>query len=78
MKLSSILEHHENSKLNSTVVGRMFLSEFYPEGEAENHCEKTGAELRDELHRIYTPLKIDRHDVEIDGKILELVMGTSC
>lgn len=78
MKLSSILCHHENTKLKTTTVGKLFLSAFYPEGEAEANGEKTGCELREELHCIYTPSKIDRHDVEIDDALLELVADTSC
>jgi hypothetical protein len=78
MKLSTILEHHENTKLNSTQVGRLFLSNFYTKDEAEVFGEKTGAELRVELHRLFTPSKIDRHDIDIDKDVLKLIEDTSC
>lgn len=78
MKISAIVEHHKGKKINSTKVGRLFLSKFAPVDLAEVYGEMTGEELRKELHRIYTPSNIDRHDVDIDKEILELIVDTSC
>lgn len=78
MKISTIVEHHAGKKINSTNIGRLFLSKFTTVDQAEVYGEMTGEELREELHRIYTPSKIDRHDVDIDKEILKLIEDTSC